>query len=88
MPVLTKELRNKLNLSLNKFYAPLEISSDYIKRVEDGRTIPSQRVLDSICISYNVNPLYFQGKLSLEVAVKKPKTKEEINAGIGLRYPG
>lgn len=85
MPVLMKELRNKLNLSLNKFAAPLEISSGYIKRVEDGRTIPSQRVLDSICISYNVNPLYFQGKLSLEATVKKSKTKEEINAEIGVR---
>ncbi|MDY4576585.1 MAG: helix-turn-helix transcriptional regulator [Anaerobutyricum hallii] len=48
MPVLMKELRTHLKLSLNKFAAPLEISSGYIKRVEDGRTVPSQKVLDSI----------------------------------------
>lgn len=28
---------------------------------------------------------YFQGKLSLEATVKKSKTKEEINAEIGVR---
>lgn len=80
-----KELRTHLKLSLNKFATPLEISSGYIKRVEDGRTVPTQKVLDSICSSYNVNPLYFQGELSLEAAVGRPKTKEEINAEIGLR---
>lgn len=85
MPVLMKELRTHLKLSLNKIAAPLEISSGYIKRVEDGRSLPSQKVLDSICAIYSVNPLYFQGELSLEDAAGKPKTKEEINVEIGLR---
>lgn len=85
MPVLMKELRTHLKLSLKKFAAPLEISSGYIKRVEDGRSLPSQKVPDSICAVYSVNPLYFQGELSLESAVGNPKTKEEINVEIGLR---
>ena len=85
LPTLIKELRKELKLSLNKFADPLEISSGYIKRVEDGRSIPSQKVIDSICAIYHVNPKYFQGKLSLEAAVEKPKSKEEINAEIGLR---
>lgn len=85
MPVLMKELRTHLKLSLNKFAAPLEISSGYIKRVEDGRTVPFQKVLDSICAIYSVDPLYFQDNISLEAAVGRPKTKEEINSEIGLR---
>ena len=85
MPVLMKELRTHLKLSLNKFAAPLEISSGYIKRVEDGRTVPSQKVLDSICAIYSVDPFYFQDNISLESAVGRPKTKEEINSEGGLR---
>ena len=83
-----KELRTHLKLSLNKFAAPLEISSGYIKRVEDGRTVPSQKVLDSICAIYSVDPLYFQDNVSLEAAVCKPKTKEELNSEIDSRVRG
>lgn len=85
MPVLMKELRTHLKLSLNKFAAPLEILSSYIKRVEDGRTVPSQKGLDSICAIYSVDPLYFQDNIFLEAAVGRPKTKEETNSEIGLR---
>ena len=88
MLVLMKELRTHLKLSLNKFAAPLEISSGYIKRVEDGRTVPSQKVLDFICAIYSVDPLYFQDNISLEAAVGRPKTKEEINFEIGSRVRG
>ena len=85
IPVLLKERRTHLKLSLNKFAAPLEISSGYIKIVEDGRLLPSQKVLDSICAIYSVDPLYFQDNIFLESAVGRPKTKEELNAEIGLR---
>lgn len=85
MPVLMKELKTHLKLSLNKFAAPLDISSGYIKRAEDGRTVPSQKVLDSICAIYSVAPLYFQDNISLEDAVGRIETKEELNSEIGLR---
>lgn len=67
-----------------KFAAPLEISSGYIKRVEDGRTVPSQKVLDSICNSYNVNPLYFQGKLSQLSGITEGQLSCIENRGFAL----
>lgn len=78
MPVLMKELRTHLKLSLNKFAAPLEILSSYIKRVEDGRTVPSQKGLDSICAIYSVDPLYFQDNIFLRLLLVglKPRKRQ------------
>lgn len=85
MSVLMKELRTHLKLSLNKFAAPLEISSGYIKKGKgwQNRSIPESS--SSICAIYSVYPLYIQDNISLEAAVGRPKTKEEINSEIGLR---
>lgn len=78
MSVLMKELRIHLKLSLNKFAAPLGISSGYIKRVEDGRSLPSQKVLDSICAIYSVDPLYFKGDSLLKMRSVSLKAKKRL----------
>lgn len=75
------DLRSYLGLSLASFGKPLELSPAHIKRLEQGITIPSDKIIQSICDTFHVNKAYFTDEMPVEEAVEKmPPT-----GGVGER---
>lgn len=50
-----KELRIKIGLSQLEFAERLEMSENYVYRLEKGHRVPSDRCISSICREFNVN---------------------------------
>lgn len=65
---------------MTSFGKPLELSPAHIKRLEQGITIPSEKIIHSICEVYHVKEGYFTSDMPLEEAVEKVD-----HVGVGKR---
>ena len=51
-----KRLRNRLNLTQEKFAELIELSTDGVSNIENGRYAPKADTIDSICKAFNITP--------------------------------
>lgn len=63
------ELRNKLGMSRTSFAKSIGISETHMKRFETGVAVPKEKLINTICKKYHVNPAYFTGEVSIEEAI-------------------
>ena len=63
------ELRNKLGMSRTSFAKSIGISETHMKRFETGVSVPKEKLINTICEKYHVNPVYFTGGVSIEEAI-------------------
>ena len=63
------ELRNKLGMSRTSVAKSLGISETHLKRFETGVAVPKEKLINTICEKYHVNPAYFTGEVSIEEAI-------------------
>lgn len=64
-----KILRKNLGLSQPKFGEKMGVSRDVISNIELGRVEPKEMIINLICKTFNVNPLWLsegQGKIFID----------------------
>ena len=63
------DLRNKLGMSRTSFANSIGITETHMKRFETGVSAPKEKLINTICEKYHVNPAYFTGEVSIEEAI-------------------
>jgi len=76
-----EELLNTLNLKKVHFADQLKIDQSYVTQLTNGRRKPSDRLIDTICIRFNVNEVWLRTGKG-EMFIEKT-TSEEIAAFVG-----
>ena len=63
------ELRNKLGMSRTSFAMSIGISETHTKRFETGVSVSKEKLINTIFEEYHINPVYFNGEVSIEEAI-------------------
>lgn len=63
------ELRTKLGMSRTSFAKSIGITETHMKRFETGVAVPKEKLINTICEKYHVNPAYFTGEVGIEEAI-------------------
>lgn len=63
------ELRNKLGMSRTSFAKSIGISETHMKRFETRVSVPTEKLINTICEKYHVNPAYFEGEIGIDEAI-------------------
>ena len=63
------ELRKKLGMSRTSFAKSIGISETHMKRFETGVSVPKEKLINTICEKYHVNPAYFTGEVNIEESI-------------------
>lgn len=63
------ELRTKLGMSITSFAKSIGITETHMKRFETGVSVPKEKLINTICEKYHVNPAYFTGEIGIDEAI-------------------
>ena len=63
------DLRNKLGMSRTSFAKSSGITETHMKRFETGVSVPKEKLINTICEKYHVNPAYFTGEVNIEESI-------------------
>ena len=80
-----KEIRQELNLSMEKFGAPIGVSRSSINNIEKGLHHPSEIVIRSICREYNIDYAWLTEGIGENKFISIPESKiDQIMEDYGL----